>query len=428
MKVKSLHIKNVGKIADEKIAIDKPLVLFFGDVRAGKSTILNAVRWVCGGPFPDDIIRHGEECASILLEFDECSIERSFYIAKDGSTKARDVIFVRNGKQVKNPVAEIKRLLNPCFFNQNYLADMGESERRRYFADTFGVDTVALDTEAMNLDREARELRAKIWGYGDIDATEVKPVEVAPLKERLKGIREVCAKARSAVDGVNNEIEKQQTAKVAEQSARTQSLQRIADYEESIEREKKKLIEIEKRLAAIPDRQPEPYPPEPDTTELESMIENAGAQNMLADQYQKNLKRISAKAADEEALMMKVGRIKEIRETKIAKLAEISDNCGIPGLEFDEFGNFAYQKTSASMLSTSQIMELSVSLSAMYPESEFAIDLIDRAESLGKSIFGFIDRAVAENKTILATIVGERPANTPPEVGVFVVEDGKVIS
>jgi hypothetical protein len=77
------------------------------------------------------------------------------------------------------------------------------------------------------------------------------------------------------------------------------------------------------------------------------------------------------------------------------------------------------------MLSTSQILKLSHELSALYPEG-FGLDLIDRGESLGKSIFDFIEKAKREDKTILATIVGERPAQTPPEVGVFVVENGKV--
>lgn len=77
------------------------------------------------------------------------------------------------------------------------------------------------------------------------------------------------------------------------------------------------------------------------------------------------------------------------------------------------------------MLSGSQIMKLSSELSALYPEG-LGIDLIDRGESLGKSIFLFVDRAEKEEKTILATIVGERPADVPENIGVFVVEKGAV--
>jgi hypothetical protein len=70
-------------------------------------------------------------------------------------------------------------------------------------------------------------------------------------------------------------------------------------------------------------------------------------------------------------------------------------------------------------------MRLSSLLSARYPAG-LGVELIDRAESLGKSIFEFVSRAVSEQKTILATVVGERPANAPEQVGVFVVEKGKV--
>ena len=80
---------------------------------------------------------------------------------------------------------------------------------------------------------------------------------------------------------------------------------------------------------------------------------------------------------------------------------------------------------NVGMLSTSQLMRLSKDLSALYPPG-FGIDLIDRGESLGQSIYDFIERAKRDDRTILATIVGDAPAKSPPEVGVFVVKGGKV--
>ena len=94
---------------------------------------------------------------------------------------------------------------------------------------------------------------------------------------------------------------------------------------------------------------------------------------------------------------------------------------------FDETGDFTYDGTQAGMLSTSQLMQLSSELSALYPEG-LGVELLDGAESLGKSVFEFVNRAKAENKTILATIVGERPAKVPENIGVFVVEEGKVVA
>ena len=51
-------------------------------------------------------------------------------------------------------------------------------------------------------------------------------------------------------------------------------------------------------------------------------------------------------------------------------------------------------------------MRLSQLLSRLYPDG-FGLDLIDRAESLGKSIFEFVKKATDENKTILAAIVAD---------------------
>src|ERR1017187_2766188 len=108
IKPTKLIIKNIGKIADSTIDINKPLILFYGEIRQGKSTILNCVRWVCGGEFPDDIITHGAKEGSIELRFDGGTIGRSFYKSKEGATKARPVVFARNGKPVPSPVTEIK--------------------------------------------------------------------------------------------------------------------------------------------------------------------------------------------------------------------------------------------------------------------------------------------------------------------------------
>jgi DNA repair ATPase RecN len=52
MKVTKLTVKNIGIIEDAEINIDKPEIVFFGDIKQGKSTLLNAVRWAFGGSVP----------------------------------------------------------------------------------------------------------------------------------------------------------------------------------------------------------------------------------------------------------------------------------------------------------------------------------------------------------------------------------------
>ena len=454
MKVKSLHITNVGMIADTVITFDKPLILFYGEIRQGKTTILNAVRWVCGGAFPTDIIRHGEKEAEVSLEFDGGMISRSWYVTKDGKTKAREVTFIRNGKPVPSPVAEIKRFLNPFLLDQDFLRNKTELERRQYFAEMFSVDTQDLDTEHFNNDREASNLRAKIKGYGEIDLTPVERVDIAGAKDKLSKLRSDYAAKKLELE---NQIE-QMTRKHEQEVARVNSAnseilshnskcERAAetrlDIEGAIETHKRKIQELEAQLKAhvVPEKKsllPAPTPPDrserqkkildlqPDTSALEATIQNGAAQNVRAEQYAKNKDRDSKRRADEKALTALEQRQREIKKEKQSRLKTVSDSCGIKGLSFDDEGNFIYEGSQAGMLSTSQIMRLSSELSAMYPEG-FGLELLDRGESLGRAIFDYVELAKKKKSTVLATIVGEKPAKVPSEVGVFVVRDGVVI-
>lgn len=427
MKVTKLTIKNVGLIADTSIDLNKPLICFYGEIRQGKSTILNAVRWVCGGEFPADIIRHGEKEASVELAFDGGCISRSWYVSKEGETKARSVVFVRSGKPVPSPVAEIKRFLNPFLLNQDHLADMGETERRAYFIDLFGVDTSKLDGQAFDCSREAQNLRAKIKGYGEIDLTPVEEVDASALKAELEKVRRDHAQKVEAVDSFNAAA-RDENGRVDKALAQLENIRAsISELETKLGELKKREAEGVKWLEGHSKRAEGARPAAPDTSALEAKIQDAGVQNVKARLFKKNAARAKEREADEAKVSELEAKQRKIKADKTALLKGITDSCKIKELAFDESGNFTYQGTQAGMLSTSQIMRLSSELSALYPEG-FGLDLIDRAESLGKSIFGFVDRAKAENKTILATIVGERPAKVPENVGVFVVENGKVMA
>jgi len=171
-----------------------------------------------------------------------------------------------------------------------------------------------------------------------------------------------------------------------------------------------------------------PRPESPDVSAIDTKIAEAAAVSVRVEQYQKNLKRAEEKATKEKRLSVLESDQRTLKQKKVSRLSDAGEKSGIKDLIFNEDGSFSYRGTSHGMLSTSQLMDLSQELSALYPAG-FGLDLIDRAESLGfaigKNILEFVDKAKREDKTILAAIVGERPATTPPEVGVFVVENGE---
>jgi DNA repair ATPase RecN len=461
MKILKLEIHNIGPIGS--ITIDcagKPLILLYGEIRQGKSTILNAVRWCLGGSFPTDIIKHGATEAFIQLTTDSGWVRREFYVGRDGTNKAREVVFMDKGAKVANPVAALKAFLNPFLINQDHLRNMNEPERKRFFVELFGLQTDDLDVQLSDAESKASALRSKLTGYGEIDLTSQASVDTTLLNQEIearnKKHEEEQLKRRNQLSLLRQSMQESQAAvKLHNQQAQlraqdiAQTLQRvktrdreIAGLLEQVEilRNQQTIdqswLAMNKPLEVMGDPVAPPALAElesllqlsrPDISELQAQLLTAAAQNVRAEQYQKNLARQKMKEEDQSQLAYLEKTISEIRKQKISRLATIASECKIPGIEFDAAGNLTYEGTQAGMLSTSQVMKLSAALSSLYPEG-FGLDLIDRAESLGKSIFEFIDKAKREDKTILATIVGDKPATVPAEVGVFVIQGGSIVS
>lgn len=303
MKVKRLIIKNIGLIADTTIELDKPLILFYGDIMQGKTTILNSVKFCFGGAYPSDIIRHGQEEASVTLEFENGSLCREWYVGKDGIVNARPIVYIQDGKPVKRPVDEIKKLLNPFLLDQDHLRKMTELERKNYFTQLFAVDTSEIDTEYLKIENEAREIRAKIKGYGEIDLTEVKSVDVAPLKEELAKIKAANSRVLSEVNTANSEI-LLHNHKVSNVEKTIKEIKnQIASIEKRLSEEKKSLESHEKWLKENPTKAEKELPPMIGTTILEAQISEALANEVRVEQYHKNLTRNKEKEADKKTLM-----------------------------------------------------------------------------------------------------------------------------
>jgi hypothetical protein len=306
------------------------------------------------------------------------------------------------------------------------------------------VDTSDLDAEAKQAESEARDLRAKIKGYGVIDVTPVDLPDVEAFRDELAKVRADYGQRMNHHESLMRTIQNQYLASVREiDSNNNEAKGREKDRDvcfRAIATDEQLIVEAQDRIRANrewlamnpplpvsePLQQPVfPNPPEPpDTSELESKISQGEADKVRYEAYQAALKRLEAKTTDEKALADLEAKQRDIKKKKIAKLAAI-DTGGIKDLSFDEDGNFVFENTQAAMLSTSQVLRLSSALSSLYPAG-FGLELIDRAESLGKSIFTFIERAEREDKSILATIVGEQPAEIPEHVGVWIVEQGEV--
>lgn len=474
MKFIALKIRNIGCIEDAVIPINKPLNLFYGEIRQGKTTVLNCCRWVLGGAYPADIIRHGADNADIRLEFEGGYIYRDFYLsAKTGEVLSHDLVFERDGKQVLQPVIELRKILNPFEKNQDYFRNMTGPERQRYFCELLGVDTGEIDEEAKDLKDQNESLNTKIEGFGTIDLTPIDRVDVIALRKQLTDrkathaatVKKLQGEHAAKVAGWNTELAglrdqweggkrkelKDAQAHQADTLDKHTALgEKIASLKEQlrvaedqyylltaeVEASGKDVATLTAAVAALPDLKPQADAlkakieaplelPALNTADLDTKLQDAAANAVRYERYLENVGKAEQRKTFNDLLDLNKERLKELRLLKAQKLAEIAEASGIPKLSFDEDGNFVYEDTAADLLSTSQSMILSKYLESMYPEG-FGLSLLDRSESLGDSIFKFIDAAKNGNKTILASIVGERPANVPENVGVFVVSEGKV--
>lgn len=456
MKPRKLTIENIGMIESEEINIDKSLLLFFGDILQGKSTILNSIKLLFGGSFPDDLIRHGEKEGLVKLEFDNGLISRSFYTNKKGTTIARPVSFILNNEPVKKPSEAIKSLLNPFLIDQDFLFKKNGLERQRYFIELFGIDTEKLDHDYKTLESEAKDLRSAIKAYGEIDLTPVDEPDLVALKiekntihaknqaivdneiKRREDHNKAQNKLQENIDRINTQIEEAGDTILKLDGDLKHFNAQLIVTQNTIKEKATRMSAIVKSKGELAVKLLESAEPSEilnlnllldkdckSTEEIDEKISNAKADEVLFQAYQKNVARNNEKILTAERLKSKEASQRDIKADKIKLLASKSKDTGIEDFSFDEEGNARFQGTSMDMLSTSQVMNLSSFLSGLYPEG-LGIELIDRAESLGQSIYNVINRAKEEDRTILATIVGDKPAKVSEDIGVFVVEGGKI--
>lgn len=492
MKIRSLEVKNIGILGDVKIEVQKPLNLFYGDIRQGKTTILNAVRWAFGGEFPADIIRHGEEEAHIEIVADddgvECVIRREWYRNKEGETTNRPLTYYRAGAAQQRPAESLKAFLNPFIMDDRYFMDLTLLEQRRFLVKLFNVDVRDLDKRLGVLIEAASQKRLEIKAYGEIIPVEVHPVDVSDLLRQREVILEESRKAKAkAADHRADLMEhargkhdervaeykaacdkiEAHNAKVRENQAKATDMLRAIGQSDARANEigteiqvlKQRLVALETELSSVVSLRAEMaehhkaftaeigaflstpecpemiYPDfsacdaviesEPDTSHIDMLIHKAGAINEQHAQYLRELTRKEEKDQAEAELVAMEKDIAGIRAAKLARLQQIGEQSGVPTLEFLEDGDYRFCGTASDMLSDSQQMELSEFLKGKYPDG-LAVSLVDRGESLGKSVLKLVEKARQHNRTILCTVVGDKPAVVPEDVGAFVVEKGVV--
>lgn len=459
MKVKKLNIKNFKSISNAEIEFNKPLICLYGDVEQGKTSFLNAIKLLFQKGFPNDLIQHGTSEASIELQLENGLISRSFYLNKDNEIIARPLKAILNNKEMK--ITELQNLFNPFQLNQDYLKEMTSLERKKFFVELFNVDTKDIDNKIIELKTQAEKLRILIGTFGEINITPVTQPNLSELQSKEKEIRasynqialNIRAENKVLKDNwkAENEVLRSEIEKFNNlQTEKQLTLDLFAQKEYKVMElisfapEFKPFIDLNgiKNIIgnlAKPEEiktfteTPEPeYKLETDfnqseLADIQEKISDAKANQIIYENYLKAVEKNNEKTAKQNELQNVENSLRDLRKQKIAKLQEYGKE--ISGLTFNEIGDFIFEGTNGENLSTSQIVRLGIETSKLFPKTLIDLELIDRGESLNlsKNINFWIQKAEKENKNILMTVVGERPANLIDNVGVFVVEKGNLI-
>jgi hypothetical protein len=430
LKVKQLTVSNIGPIKKEVVVFEKPLNLFFGQIRTGKTTLaINSIKLLFGGKFSEDLLRHGENSGYVELILDRASISRSFYRDGNGKVQARPIEFYKENKKVNKPVDAIKSLVNPFLLDQDFLTNKSTLERQRYFVEFFDIDTTEIDDKIKQSVENTKQLKLDVEKFGEIDTTPVKEPKLDELKAYKEGIdhenREAKDRYNKIVWDEADRVQKE-NFKITKHNIQIENLQRRLDVTNVL------LGNAETWLADPDNAEKETIEPqefvEPNykpTAEIEDQISNAKVDELKYNQYKERVLLQEEKDHHISLYELEKQKTKALRQDKIALLKSI--DTGIEKLWISDEGEIVYDNTALDMLSTSQLMELKSDCMALYP-NELGLELIDKAESLGTSIFEYIAKAKKNESTILATIVSSEPAkNVPEDVGVFIVDGGSII-
>jgi DNA repair protein RecN (Recombination protein N) len=209
-----LTIKNVAIIDTLHITFNSGLTVLTGETGAGKSIIIDAVGLIMGGRASGDLIRSGEEEATVEALFDISTLpEISQQLAEAGfesdgellikrslSRSGRNRIFINGGMATLALLTDIaprliniygqhdsQTLLKPDNHLQLLDAYTGCVELRRKFADTFGRLAV-IRSQLAGLEQAERdaERRLDLLSYQaeEITKAALKPGEEAQLEEQ----------------------------------------------------------------------------------------------------------------------------------------------------------------------------------------------------------------------------------------------------
>lgn len=425
-----LQVKNLGITKDVAVDLIKGVNIFQGDNGAGKSTILNAIKYALEGKraVPADVIRHGFDKdgkahrAEIVLETTSFDVKLEVYKDKKGEEKHRLAIRNKEGF-VRDAPQEFLNAISKEWNDPKVLAEMTAEQLYSILMDYCKVDLTEFDTKIEELKTEQSYVRKRKKEIGIVDpVAECKVIDVTEAIAELKKLEQF-----------NREQEEQKRKIQAFEDRLGVREQELQVAEDEVDRLKAKLVEAEafvvqkkdviKKAKEIIKNEPKPKKLK-DTTDLTDQIKNAEKNRKQMEQYQR-YKQWMAKTKEFDKLF-------DANKTRISKLETDKDNAvktakmPVKGLDLTEDLKVTYKGDLWDNCSESDRLTIGAEIIInTTPEKAIRYMVIHQGESiLSARRKKLHDQLLKSDYTCLMQVASENP----PEKGegVFYIEEGEI--
>lgn len=337
MKIIQFTAENIKKLRAVSIRPDGALVQITGANGQGKSSVLDAIYMALAGAkaIPGKPVRDGEDKAMVRLDLGDIVVTRRFTAA--GGTSL--TVEAENGAKFPSPQRMLDDLLGSLTFDPLAFSRM---EPRRQLETLRGLVQIEEDIDALDaanardyaertdLNRSAKEAKARADGIAVPDDLPAQPVDVDALLAQLAGAADEAALIEKRRAG---RAEAERQARTLEENARhfDGEIERLREELETAIRKRDnsqaQAADLRAKLAAA-----EPLPSPPDTAALRQQIEEGRRVNAMIEargRRQMELEEAEQLSRMADALTQRMEERTRTREAAIANAA-----MPVPGLGF----------------------------------------------------------------------------------------------
>jgi energy-coupling factor transporter ATP-binding protein EcfA2 len=409
VKLIGLSIEGLRKIKAAQLDFDgQNLVQIRGENGAGKSTVLDAIRFLLKGTkeIPADVVTHGKGKAEIIGTIDDYVIRR--VITPEGKST---LSVEREGGKVAKP-QEFLDKISGQFLDPQWFASLSSMDKRNVLIKYLGIDFSEIDQRIGQAEDDRRIAGRELRSVGEV--VSVKKVESVDLSDLMRQ-REEVIRYNSEQD------EKGRKLREAEKELRLDLVSVFEGASDSLadDWETARML-FEERMPLI-EKLPSPEPYNNDMEEIEEKIRRADEINREAREYERYLEMKKLKEDRQAEYDRLDDLVKQLRQERIDMVN--GANVPVKGLEVLDDG-LSHNGITDENWSDSESLKIAVMLAGAF-SGELKTVYIKRGEAFDSESMSKLKKfADGMDMQIIMEIVDDSYA--VDDTGVFYIEEGEI--